>query len=163
MGGQPIQIPVDWYWWRKAEAGEDGCALASHGVAEKQSDWEAHDSEWAWAIDLTLPRRTPLLAVDNGVVRAARRVGEQYTENSGNYIDLVVRVGNVDILVTYSHLDIPPRWRAGDRVRKGDVVGLLGATGHTYGPHLHMEMMRWPYRGPQDRYCPYRVLAEGIG
>jgi murein DD-endopeptidase MepM/ murein hydrolase activator NlpD len=154
-----LQIPVHLYWWLKAERGEDGCALASHGVAEHQSTWEPHDSPYAWAIDLVLPHGTPLRSCGRGHVRAARADGDQWTGNSGNYTDIEIQTECGTILVTYSHLAEPPLFGSGMPLGEGDVIGFVGATGRAGGPHLHMEIMYWPSK---ERLCPYRVFTEGI-
>lgn len=45
----------------------------------------------------------------------------------------------------YAHLQPgSPRVEKGDRVRKGQVLGLLGNTGNTDGPHLHFHIMDGP-------------------
>jgi murein DD-endopeptidase MepM/ murein hydrolase activator NlpD len=154
-----LQLPVHYYWWRKAERGEDGCALASHGVGEYQSDYEPHDSPHAWAIDLVVPEMVPLHAPAPGHIRASRRVGDKWTENSGHYTDIVIQTARGTLLVTYSHLADPPMYGEGMPVGEGDVVGFVGASGHSSGPHLHMEMMYWPSK---ERLCPYRVFIEGV-
>ena len=46
----------------------------------------------------------------------------------------------------------------GDRIRRGDVLGLVGSTGRSTGPHLHYELFRdgrrlnpWNYLGQERR------------
>jgi len=57
---------------------------------------------------------------------------------SGNH--LVLDIGN-GINVVYAHL-IPNsfKFKVGDRVKTGDVIGLLGNSGESTGPHLHMHV-----------------------
>ena len=44
------------------------------------------------------------------------------------------------IRTVYAHLDTS-RVIEGQRVRRGDLVGLIGSTGRSTGPHLHYEVM----------------------
>jgi len=45
--------------------------------------------------------------------------------------------------------------KTGDRVSRGDVVGLIGATGRASGPHLHYEV--WANGRPLN---PLRLLTQ---
>lgn len=42
----------------------------------------------------------------------------------------------------YAHLMATRKVRAGQRVKRGDVIGVVGMTGHTSGPHVHWEVSR---------------------
>ncbi|MEJ2890598.1 M23 family metallopeptidase [Actinomycetospora aeridis] len=60
----------------------------------------------------------------------------------GNYV--LLDVGN-GFYVTYAHLQTGSvRVRPGDRVRAGDVVGLVGNTGNSVAPHLHLHVTDGP-------------------
>lgn len=60
----------------------------------------------------------------------------------GNYV--VVRIGRGQYAF-YAHLATGSvRVREGQRVRRGQVLGLLGNTGNTDGPHLHFHVMNSP-------------------
>jgi murein DD-endopeptidase MepM/ murein hydrolase activator NlpD len=80
--------------------------------------------------DLTAPSGTPIHAVDDGVVAMAGV--------NGGYGETVV-VDHGDSLSTLSahmsRIDVGP----GDIVQRGDVIGLVGSTGLSTGPHLHFE------------------------
>lgn len=57
----------------------------------------------------------------------------------GNYIVLAHKVGNKVITSLYAHLkeiDV----QTGASVDSGSVIGAVGLTGHTTGPHLHFEI-----------------------
>ena len=57
---------------------------------------------------------------------------------------MIVVIAHDDGLVSlYAHLDdsfAPPRVRAGDRVAAGQLIGYVGLTGITTGPHLHFSV-----------------------
>jgi len=81
-------------------------------------------------IDLASPAGTPIRAAETGQVVIAGPVG-----GYGNY----VCVQHTRALSTcYAHLS---RFmtRKGAMVRQGQVIGLVGCTGHCFGDHLHFE------------------------
>lgn len=96
--------------------------------------------------DFDLPEGTPLLAVEKGTVHFAG-VAEPYfcPPLKRTTQDLMVRLemyhrGEL-IRVNYQHmsrLDV----KEGDRVDKGQVLGLSGNTGCSTGPHLHLVAFR---------------------
>lgn len=89
-------------------------------------NWRAHTG-----VDFAAPRGTRVLATADGhVVSAGSRGGY------GNAIE--VRHGAITTL--YAHLSgFASGVRAGARVRQGDPIGYVGATGYATGPHLHYE------------------------
>jgi murein DD-endopeptidase MepM/ murein hydrolase activator NlpD len=84
--------------------------------------------DWACA------QGTPIMAAGNGVIEEAGPKGE-----NGNYIR--VRHAN-GYKTAYAHMS---RFAAGVgvgvRVRQGQVIGYVGSTGLSSGPHLHFEVM----------------------
>ena len=85
-------------------------------------------------IDYAAPRGTPILASGDGVVTKASK-----TRANGNY--LVLRHGE-QLVTKYLHMSRFARGiRAGKRVRQGDTIGYVGATGWATGPHLHYEFL----------------------
>ena len=86
-------------------------------------------------VDFGAPSGTPILAAGDGVVE---RAGPFSTY--GNYIKL--RHGN-GYETAYAHLSLfAPGVRAGVRVRQGQIIGYVGQTGRSTGPHLHYEVLR---------------------
>lgn len=85
-------------------------------------------------IDLVAPAGTPIHAAADGVVSGASSNGPY-----GNW----VRIEHAGKLATvYGHLetfaaDLSP----GRKVKQGDVIGLVGNTGHSTGAHLHFELL----------------------
>lgn len=81
--------------------------------------------------DFAAPTGTPVYAAGHGVVERASRYG-----GYGKY----VRIRHANGYKTaYAHLS---RYgtRKGRRVRQGDVIGYVGSTGASTGPHLHYEV-----------------------
>ena len=79
-----------------------------------------------------MPEQTP----------GALPAGETVRTAGGNHI--VVRIGKAR-WAFYAHMQPGSmRVRRGDRVRQGQVLGLLGNTGNTDGPHLHFHIMDGP-------------------
>lgn len=89
-------------------------------------------------IDIANSPGTPIRAAGDGVVAF---VGwNKYDGSNPAFIVMIAHGGNINTF--YSHL--LPRYtvRGGQKVRKGQVVGYMGATGNATGPHLHWEVMR---------------------
>lgn len=85
-------------------------------------------------VDWAAPVGTPILAAGTGVVEEAGRKGY-----NGNYIR--IRHAN-GYQTTYSHLSrISPGVQEGAKVRQGQIIGFVGSTGLSSGPHLHYEVL----------------------
>lgn len=84
-------------------------------------------------LDFAAPRGTPIYAAGDGVVERANRYG-----SFGNYVRIRHANGYKTV---YAHLNgFKKGLRAGKRVRQGDVIGYVGTTGRSTGPHLHYEV-----------------------
>ena len=84
-------------------------------------------------VDFAAPRGTPIKPAGDGVVERADWYG-----SFGNYIR--IRHAN-GYKTAYAHLKGFRRGiRKGKRVRQGDIIGYVGTTGRSTGPHLHYEV-----------------------
>jgi murein DD-endopeptidase MepM/ murein hydrolase activator NlpD len=82
-------------------------------------------------LDMAAPTGTPVYAPADGIVGKAEWFGAY-----GNFIS----IGHGSELETrYGHLS-RMAVSAGQRVRKGDLIGYVGSTGRSTGPHLHYEV-----------------------
>ena len=85
-------------------------------------------------VDFAAPRGTPIYAAGNGVIRYAGRKGAY-----GKYIKIR---HNAQYSTAYAHLHQFRRGiRRGRRVTQGQVIGYVGSTGRSTGPHLHYEII----------------------
>lgn len=75
---------------------------------------------------------TPIYATGNGIVVSADRSKPGY----GNHIEINHGFGYVTL---YAHLG-SFKVRPGQHVKRGDLIGFVGMTGRTSGPHLHYEV-----------------------
>jgi murein DD-endopeptidase MepM/ murein hydrolase activator NlpD len=82
--------------------------------------------------DISTDTGSPVLATADGVVESAAW--------SGNYGNFLVLDHGFGIKTRYGHLS-GFKVKAGDTVRRGGVVGYVGATGRATGPHLHYEIL----------------------
>ncbi|MGB0574960.1 MAG: peptidoglycan DD-metalloendopeptidase family protein [Alphaproteobacteria bacterium] len=84
-------------------------------------------------VDFAAPRGTPIYAAGNGTVTYAGRKGAY-----GKYIRIR---HNGHYSTAYAHLNGFKRGiRKGRRVTQGQVIGYVGSTGRSTGPHLHYEV-----------------------
>lgn len=58
------------------------------------------------------------------------------------------------------HLLKPPEVKAGRYVRRGQLIGYVGNTGHSTGPHVHYEVM-WN-RPPSWTYYPTKLARDAV-
>jgi murein DD-endopeptidase MepM/ murein hydrolase activator NlpD len=90
-------------------------------------------------LDLVPGNGAPIQAIADGVVRKA-------TENGGGYGVTVYIDHMIDGKVVtshYSHMQHGSiRVKTGQQVKVGQIVGLVGNTGHSFGAHLHFELLR---------------------
>ena len=87
-------------------------------------------------IDIARPMYTPILAAASGQVVT---VGKPYLAY-GDTATVVIIAHGYNFSTLYGHLDDgpkPPPVRVGQMVAAGQVIGYVGMTGWTTGPHLH--------------------------
>jgi murein DD-endopeptidase MepM/ murein hydrolase activator NlpD len=86
-------------------------------------------------LDVAAPLRTPVVATLAGQVVAA---GKPYLAY-GDTATMVILAHGSAFSTLYVHLDdsAPLPVTVGQRVKAGDVVGYVGLTGWTTGPHIH--------------------------
>lgn len=86
-------------------------------------------------IDFAAPRGTPIYAAGHGTIEAAGRNG-----GYGKYVRIR---HNGSYKTAYAHMKGFARGISrGRRVRQGQVIGYVGSTGRSTGPHLHYEILR---------------------
>ncbi|MEO7421293.1 MAG: M23 family metallopeptidase [Ornithinibacter sp.] len=93
---------------------------------------------WRWGrihqgIDLGAPMGTPTYAMSKGTV-----IGSFYSSGFGNKVEIQYWDGSIS---WYAHLS-KRLVTEGQTVMPGQLVGLVGNTGHSFGPHLHFEMQK---------------------
>lgn len=84
-------------------------------------------------LDFAAPRGTPIYAAGNGTVEHAGRKGAY-----GNYVRIR---HNADYSTAYAHMK-RINTAKGRRVKQGQIIGYVGTTGRSTGPHLHYEILR---------------------
>ncbi len=106
-----------------------------------QKRWKAHRG-----IDYAAKTGTPVVAAGNGrVVRA------KYDKYNGHHV--FIQHGN-NIETKYLHFSKRVA-KVGQRVKQGDVIGYVGATGLAAGPHLHYEfLLNGVHRNPRTVKLP---------
>ncbi|MDD3800215.1 MAG: M23 family metallopeptidase [Novosphingobium sp.] len=82
-------------------------------------------------VDLAGPTGTPVYATADGTVDMA-----QWFSSYGNYVQIEHGAG---LETRYGHLSAYTV-QAGQKVKKGDLIGYIGSTGRSTGPHLHYEV-----------------------
>lgn len=101
-----------------------GFSMRTHPISGK---WKAHKG-----IDYAASTGTPIRAVADGVI--------DFAGNSGGYGNQVVLKHWSKYSTAYAHMSrIAPGVRKGAKVSQGQVIGYVGSTGWSTGPHLHYE------------------------
>ena len=86
-----------------------------------------------WGIDIANKTGTPIYAAADGVVKTTGR-----GEDLGKYIVINHSFG---YKTKYGHLD-EIKVKRGQKIRRGDIIGLMGSNGYSTGPHLHYEVIK---------------------
>jgi murein DD-endopeptidase MepM/ murein hydrolase activator NlpD len=87
-----------------------------------------------YGMDFSARKGTPIYATGNGVVKRADNRSSGY----GKHIRIDHGFGYISL---YAHLN-KYNVRRGQRVKRGDIIGYVGNTGRSVGPHLHYEIFK---------------------
>lgn len=82
-------------------------------------------------VDFAVPIGTPVISVGDGEVMISK-----YSKVAGNYVAIK---HNYQCITRYMHLK-KNLVKKGQKVKKGEQIGLSGNTGRSTGPHLHFEI-----------------------
>jgi murein DD-endopeptidase MepM/ murein hydrolase activator NlpD len=83
--------------------------------------------------DFAAPVGTPIMASGNGIV--------EYAGWKGGYGKFITIRHNSEYKTNYAHLsDYAKGMRKGTKVQQGQIIGYVGSTGSSTGPHLHYEI-----------------------
>jgi len=85
-------------------------------------------------LDFTAPQGTPIYATANGRVETAGNIGDGY----GRHV--IVNHG-YGYKTLYAHM-VRVKARVGQTVKRGEVIGWVGSTGKSTGPHCHYEVIK---------------------
>jgi murein DD-endopeptidase MepM/ murein hydrolase activator NlpD len=83
-------------------------------------------------LDFAAPQGTPIYATANGTVTVAGNTGNGY----GNHVVINHGYGYETL---YGHM-VKVKAKAGQQVKRGEVIGYVGSTGKSTGPHCHYEV-----------------------
>ncbi len=86
-------------------------------------------------IDFAAPKGTPIMAAGSGTLKFVGRKG-----GYGKYVRIR---HNSEYSTAYAHMSGFRRGiKSGKRVKQGQIIGYVGSTGRSTGPHLHYEILR---------------------
>ena len=87
-----------------------------------------------YGMDFTAKRGTPIYASGNGIVKRADNRSSGY----GRHIRIDHGFGYVSLYAHLSKYNV----RRGQKVKRGEIIGYVGNTGRSAGPHLHYEILK---------------------
>jgi murein DD-endopeptidase MepM/ murein hydrolase activator NlpD len=114
------------YWPDRFVPPVQGCMISPFGVKRFRNHKPTGD--YHGGVDLRSPAGTPVQAAADGTVKLARLITVL-----GNTVGLDHGQGVETIYMHMSRLAVDP----GAPVKNGDVIGYVGTTGRSSGPHLH--------------------------
>ena len=87
-----------------------------------------------YGMDFSARKGTPIYATGNGTVKRA----DNRSSGFGKHIRIDHGFGYVSLYAHLSKYNV----RRGQKVKRGDVIGFVGNTGRSRGPHLHYEILK---------------------
>ncbi len=114
-----------------------------------------HEMEVHPGADLAAPVGTPVHVTADGVVAFAGQVPLHHSSLWWRLGNLVIVQNGESFFTLYGH-DDTVTVRAGQRVKRGDVIATVGKTGWATSPHLHYEIRR---RDAGGEYRPVDPLV----
>jgi murein DD-endopeptidase MepM/ murein hydrolase activator NlpD len=123
-----------------------------------------------FGVDIAVRRGTAIRAATAGVVIVSKcnarlnggfyscdRDGSPAVRGCGWYVD-IMHAGR--IITRYCHMSQRPSVRVGQSVGAGAVIGFIGSSGNSSGPHLHFEVHRNGDRGRSGAVNPVTFMNE---
>lgn len=137
-------------------------------ISQGWGGWHSHRAdEHRYAVDFAAPAGTPVLAARAGIVMqtvddvrsSAAGDGDASEDTDSASRANVVRILHEDgTMALYAHLQTGGvRVRPGQRVRRGEIIGLSGDSGFSSGPHLHFAVHA--NRGLRLHALPFRMFG----
>ena len=87
-----------------------------------------------YGMDFSARKGTPIYATGNGVIKRA----DNRSSGFGKHIRIDHGFGYVSLYAHLSKYNV----RRGQKVKRGDIIGFVGNTGRSVGPHLHYEILK---------------------
>jgi murein DD-endopeptidase MepM/ murein hydrolase activator NlpD len=154
----------------EAQAKEQHAALEQFAQAAEKQSAKIRENQWVlplesyrisatfgassylWSsvhtgLDMSAPSGTAIRAIANGVITETG-----YDGSYGNKTVLTLEDGTELWFCHQTSIDVS----VGDTVRGGEVIGTVGSTGNSTGPHLHLEVRP----GGGDPVDPFTALLE---
>ena len=146
IDGKTYTIYMDTAWVWPLEEGK-GYITATYGQRTPFTDEDGNESaESHLEVDIAAEEGTPVMAAKSGEITFA---GWEEETGCGNVV--IIKVNDY-IQIKYSHLK-SVSVKVGDTVNAGDVVGELGNTGYSTGPHLGFQIQNEDgYVDPMEFY-----------
>lgn len=131
--------------------------LIGSAIPSSPFGWRLHPILGSWIMhsgrDFAAPEGTPVVAALSGQVVSSGDAG-------GYGLAVEIEHGNPQRRTLYGHLS-ELYVKAGDSVRQGEVIGRVGSTGLSTGPHLHFEL-RLPQDGGWVATDPGEMQPAGV-
>jgi murein DD-endopeptidase MepM/ murein hydrolase activator NlpD len=87
-----------------------------------------------WGMDFSAPKGTPIYASGDGKVSRADNNSSGY----GKHVRIEHGYGYVSLYGHMSQYNV----KVGQKVKRGDIIGFVGSTGRSEGPHVHYEVWK---------------------
>ena len=108
----------------------------------------SHSGRFRFSYDFAMPMRTPVIAARDGVVYTVRADRPDGTGRVGDENFIIIEHEDGEFS-RYIHLSRAGAFvRKGQRVSRGDTIGLSGASGRSAFPHLHFDVSEACREGP---------------
>ncbi|PGL70983.1 M23 family metallopeptidase [Bacillus sp. AFS055030] len=106
----------------------------AQGYVSSGFGYRSFDHETHFGIDIAKSGSTPIVSVANGVVIRA-----YHSSSYGNVVFITHNISGKVFTSVYAHMQ-NYQVSAGQTVSKGQKIGTMGNTGHSFGKHLHFEL-----------------------
>jgi len=105
-----------------------------------------------WGIDFTSPEGTPIQATGDGVIEKVAKLKSGY----GKHVIINHGYGYKTLYAHMSKIDV----KKGQKIKRGQTIGLVGNTGYSTAPHLHYEVIHKGQKVNPIHYCMDGLTPE---